>query len=126
MNTIPELEARREAVLQEMLTIHSLHRGTINKQYLEVRHKGKPEPVLRGPYYVFSRREGNRTVSRRLTSAAELERARQDVAAHQRFVALCQEFESLTEKLGRLESEESGALERGKKRRRSRSSKTAK
>ena len=65
------------------------------------------EPVLRGPYFVFTRKEGKKTVGYRLRTAAEKEAVRRDVAAHKRFVALCRQFEELTEKLGELERESS-------------------
>jgi hypothetical protein len=104
MNTVEELEARRSTVLEQMRSIRSLKRGSITEQYLNVRHKGIREAVFRGPYYVFSRREGNKTSSRRL-SVPELEQARQDIESHKRFVALCREFEILTEQLGEIERE---------------------
>jgi len=100
---IEELIARRDSILREMGSIRCMKRGTITEQYLRVRHKGRSEPVLRGPYYLFSRKENKRTVGKRLTSAAELAQARADVAAHKRFVQLCREFEELTERLGELE-----------------------
>ena len=97
---ITELESRRDAILEEMRSIRSMRRGTINEQYLKVPRKGK-EPSLRGPYYVLSRREGEKTVSWRL-SGVELEKARADVAAHKRFTLLCKEFEQLTTKMGEM------------------------
>jgi len=126
MNTVNELQARREAIIREMLSIRSMRRGTINEQYLGVRHKGVRQPVLRGPYYILSRREGKKTVSQRLTSGEQLQQAREDVEAYQRFMVLCKEFTSITEKLGQLEHEgdRSKELEAEKKRRRLRSSKT--
>lgn len=101
MKTIAEVETRREAVLQQMRSIRSMKRGTINEQYLKVPQKGS-EPALRGPYHVLSRREGDKTVSERLTSPQKLEQAKLDVAAHRKFVELCKEFEVLTEQLGFL------------------------
>jgi hypothetical protein len=122
MNTIRELEGRRNAILEEMRSMRSMKRGTINEQFLKVRLKGTEQPLLRGPYYVFSRREGNKTVSKRLTSPAQLQQVKKDVEVHKRFVALCKEFEVLTERLGELEQEVEGAAE--KKRPRSPSNKT--
>lgn len=105
MSTVQGLEARRDAVLSEMKSIRSMTRGTINEQFLKVHRKGIKEPVALGPYYVFSRHEPGegKTRSRRLTSKEEVERVRGEIASHQRFVALCREFEHLTETLGQLE-----------------------
>lgn len=123
MNQIKMIEERREKILREMRGIRAMERGTITEQFLKVRHKGQKEPVLRGPYYLISRREGKKTVGYRLTSGEEVARARRDVDARQRFLALCREYEELTERLGRLEREiGEGSAE--KKRRRPRSSET--
>lgn len=125
METVQELEVRRDAILQEMRSIRSMRRGTINEQHFKARLKGRKGMVLQGPYYVLSRREGEKTVSKRLRSPAELERAQKDVAEYKRFMGLCQEFERLTARLGELER---GAqdLAQEKKGFRSRSSKMQK
>ena len=102
MDTVQGLERRRNDVLEQMRAIRSMRRGTVNEQYLKVRHKGQSEPTRCGPYYVLSRKEGGRTVSQRLP-AAQVEQARSDVAAHRHFVELCQEFERLTEQLAQVE-----------------------
>jgi Family of unknown function (DUF6788) len=123
MDTVRQLETRRNAILEEMRSIRSMRRGTINEQYFKIRLKGRKGMVHQGPYYVLSRREGEKTVSRRLRSAAELEETRKDVVEYKRFLGLCQEFERLTARLGELERGEQG-LEQEKKRFRSPSSKT--
>lgn len=102
MNDINQIEKRRDAILKQMQGIRSMERGSITEQYLKVPHKGKKEPVLRGPYYMLSRREGKKTVGYRLKTPIELERARRDVEAHKEFKKLCREFEELTERLGKL------------------------
>lgn len=119
MVTTHEIELRRESVLQEMRSIKSMKRGTINEQYLKVPQKGASKPALRGPYHVLSRREGNRTVSERLTTAEQLDQARRDVEAHKRFVSLCKEFEVLTERLGTLQRQTSDTGEKKRSRHRS-------
>jgi len=102
LKPMTELENQREAVLQQMRTIRSMKRGTINEQYLKVPQKGS-KPALRGPYYVLSRREGNKTVSERLSTPAQVEQAKIDIAAHKKFTGLCKEFEILTEQMGALQ-----------------------
>jgi len=103
MDTIHELEARRLALLEEFRSFRSMRRGTINEQFFEVCLKREAKTVRRGPYYVLSRKEGDKTVSQRLSTSEALERARQDTAAHKRFQALCREFEQVIEKLGEME-----------------------
>jgi hypothetical protein len=115
MDTVQQLEAQRTAILEEMRSIRSMRRGTINEQYFKTRLKGRKGIVHQGPYYVFSRREGEKTVSKRLRSEVEMEQARRDVAEYKRFLGLCQEFEGLTARLGELERGEQG-LEQEKKR----------
>ena len=123
MDPIQQLEARRNAILEEMRSIRSMRRGTINEQYFQTDLKGRKGMVHQGPYYVLSKRGGQKTVSRRLRSAAELEEAQKDVAEYKRFLGLCQEFERLTARLGELERDEP-SLEQEKKRFRSPLSKT--
>lgn len=116
MKTLLDIETRREAVLQQMRSIRSMKRGTINEQYLKVPQKGS-EPALRGPYHVLSRREGNKTVSERLTAPEQLAQAKQDIAAHRKFMELCKEFEILTERMGFLRRQAEGPEEKKRLRR---------
>ncbi len=125
MNDIKQVEKRRDAILEQMRGIRSMERGSITEQYLKVPHKGKRDPVLRGPYYVLSRREGKRTVGYRLKTPKELERARRDVEAHKEFRKLSRHFEELTEQLGGL-SRGQGIEEKEKKGRKSPSRRTPK
>jgi hypothetical protein len=123
MDTVQQLESRRNAILEQMRSIRSMRRGTVNQQYFKTRLKGRKGIVYQGPYYVLSRREGEKTVSKRLRSVAELEQAQKDVGEYKRFLELCQEFERLTARLGESERGEQG-FEQEKKRFRSPSSKT--
>jgi len=124
MNDLKTIEARRDALLEQMRSIRSMKSGSITQQYLKVPQKGKPA-AQRGPYYVYCKSQKGRTISQRLKSAKEVKQAKEDVAAHKRFVALCKEFEELTEKLGELERrQQDGTPE--KKRPRSPSNKTRK
>lgn len=121
-----QLEAHRESLLSQMRLIRSMRRGTLSIRPEKVRHKGHREPVLRGPYPLFVRREGKRTVGWRLHSAQEVAQAREDIAAYDRFTSLCKEFAQATEELGGLERAEveEERLKKGLKSRSSRARKS--
>ena len=125
MSRVQELEKRRDEVLEHMRSMRSMKRGSINKQFFPAMRGGKSTEERRGPYYVWSRKEGSKTVSRRLKGAAELKQAQQDVQQYKRFMALCKEFGELTERLGDLQRQHSDD-EQEKKRRRSPSNSTRK
>ena len=103
MDSIPQLEARRLAILDSIKAIRSMRRGSISEQFFPVFRSGQKLAARRGPYYVFTRHRGSRTVSRRLITPQALRQAREDVEAFNHFQALCREYEQLTEKLGEVE-----------------------
>ena len=125
MNKIEKIERRREQIVEQVRAIRSMELGTLNEQMLPVRHKDKQQPVLRGPYYVLSRRENGKTRSHRV-GKDELERVQRNVANRKEFEALCAEFKELTRELGELEREPSAADEAVKKGLKPRSNKAQK
>jgi hypothetical protein len=125
MSVVHELEQQRDQVLEQLRKIDSMKRGTLNTQYFDVLRNGKKTSKKRGPYYVFSRKEGKKTVSKRLRSKAEVQQAREDIAEHRHFVELCKQLEQITEQLGELKRQKPD-IELEKKRRKSPSSRTGK
>ena len=121
MDTARTLEEKRERVLEQMRAIRSMRPGSVTEQYLKVTHKGKRKPVMRGPYWVYTRKEAGKTVGQRL-SREDAEQVTKDIEAHRKFVALCKEFDTLTMRLGDVEVD--AVLSPEKKRPRSRSSRT--
>jgi len=101
-----ELEAQRESLLSQMRLIRSMRRGTLSVRHEKVRRRGQKEPALLGPYPLFVRNEGKRTVGWRLKTPEEMAQAREDIAAYHRFVGLCKEYAETTEELGQLEHAE--------------------
>ena len=61
MDTVRSLDEKRERVLEQMRALRSMRRGSVTEQYLKVRHKGKRKPVVRGPYWTHTWKEGGKT-----------------------------------------------------------------
>lgn len=122
---IHELETRRQQLADELLDIRSLVRGALTEQFLKVPRKGQEEPVVRGPYFVLSRSQNGKTKSQRV-KMTDVEQVKQDVANHQRFKALCEEFAALTEQLGEIEHAAAAGDDVVKKKPKSRSRKARK
>lgn len=122
MEELRIVEDRREQILKEMREIRAMRKGSVMEQYLKVKRKGKEEPVLRGPYWLYTCKEKGKTVGQRL-SREEAERLRGEVDAYHRFQALCSEYAEISERLGALERKLEEGSE-GKKGRKSRSRRT--
>ena len=60
MDTARTLEEKRGRVLEQMRAIRSMRPGSVTEQYLKVTHKGKRKPVMRGPYWVYTRKEAGK------------------------------------------------------------------
>ncbi len=100
-----KIEERRKAILQEIFDLRPLRRGTINEQFLKFVDANGNER-LRGPYFVESRREGLKTISRRIPQGPMLERTQEAIANYKKYVSLMAEFEKLTEQLDEQSAEQ--------------------
>ena len=109
-----ELEAKREALVHQMLAIRCMRRGALSEQYVARTRKGKPTGEYRGPYYVLSRRQGGRTVSQRI-DPGEVEQVREDLDHYEAFMQLCDEFAEVTQQLGQHERRQGTAHDTLKK-----------
>jgi hypothetical protein len=119
---IERLERRRVQIIKEMSSIRTMRKGSVTEQYLKVPHKGKRQPALRGPYFLYTRKEKGKTVGRRLNKEQAYQ-FRQQVEAFHRFQALGKQYAEISERLADLATvAEASGLE--KKRPRSPSSKT--
>jgi len=126
MKTVQSLQALRRRAIEELVSMHSLRKGCLTEQWVPVVRDGIQTKELRGPYYVWTCKAGNKTVSKRITGEAEIEQARQDALNYRRFRQLCQELEELTHDLGVVERAEPTRDETVKKKSRRRSKQTRK
>lgn len=124
MATVRSLDTRRQAVVDELLSMRSLHPGNINEQFVKGQRAGKV--VMRGPYPVLCWRVGKKVFSQRLRSEQEIQDAQRDTENFRRFKELCKQLEDMTRELGQLEREQEAEIEAVKKRRKSPSRKAKK
>ena len=101
MSEVERLEKQREEILAAMGRIGDMRRGSVSEQYFEIHLKGQPEPVRRGPYYVFSYKVQGKTYSRRVRGA-EKEKLRREVQNFHRYQELSQELIEMNERICEL------------------------
>ncbi|MCL2153841.1 MAG: hypothetical protein FWH57_13005 [Oscillospiraceae bacterium] len=110
MSELMQLAARRNEIVDEIGTIKSMRKGTLNTNYNKVTNK-KGEDVFNGPYYILTKRGAdNKTVSERI-SAADAPRIQEEVDNYKRFRQLTDEYIDVCEKLSQF----SDAEDEGKK-----------
>ena len=126
MNKLQQIETQRKSIVEELLAIRSLRKGSVNEQWFPVVRDGEKTEELRGPYYVHSYKVGKKTVSERLKDDAALKQARAGADNCRRFKTLCGELEGLTRQLGELERQDEAGEEAVKKGLKSRSSRARK
>lgn len=90
----PRLEHQRQALLQRLADLRELRRGSLTEQFLTVKH-ADGSLVKHGPYPLLTRKEGQKTISRRL-SDPEL------VPLYRRQIQTMREFETVVDQLVRV------------------------
>jgi hypothetical protein len=99
MRILDRLRQRRLELLSRIGLIEEMRRGSVTRQFLKVRLKGQSEPVLSGPYALFTRKSGGRTVGHRLRDPEEVRRLEQQVENYHAFQGLCRQLVELCEQI---------------------------
>ena len=80
----PHLQQRRQQLLQELSVLQDLRRGSFTEQFLLVKRKDGSH-VKRGPYPLWTRKQGRKTVSQRLTDPTLVPLYRRQIQALRQF-----------------------------------------
>jgi len=97
MNTdIPQLQQRREEILQEMGAIDRVCRGHLSEQFFKSKQGGKT--VRRGPYFVLQRWFQGKNLCERV-AADQIEPIRRGVEGYKHFRKLADEFVDVCEQI---------------------------
>src|SRR5258708_6817949 len=84
LSDYPNLRQQRQQLLQQLSGLQELRRGSLTEQFLMVKRKDGSR-VKRGPYPLLTRKDGQKTVSRRLTDPALVPLYRQQIQALRQF-----------------------------------------
>ena len=90
----PKLEQQRQALLLRLAELRGVRRGSLTEQFLTVKHTDGSLVKL-GPYPLLTRKEGQKTISRRL-SDPEL------IPLYRRQIQTLREFETVVDQLVRV------------------------
>lgn len=99
MSRLPKLRALRQELLGHIASIEEMRRGSVVRQFLKVKLKGRKEPVLSGPYALFSRKRAGKTEARRLHDPEEVRRLEEQVENYHTFRRLCTELVEVSEQI---------------------------
>jgi uncharacterized protein DUF6788 len=97
----PRLEQQRQTLLQQLSALPQLRRGSLTEQFLMVKHSDGSQ-VRRGPYPLLTRKEGKKTVSRRLKDPALVPLYRQQIQDLRRFETVVDQLVQVGEQLSDL------------------------
>ena len=99
MSRLPKLRSLRQELLGHISAIGEMRRGSVVRQFLKVKLKGRKDPVLSGPYALFSRKRKGKTEARRLHDPTEVRRLEEQVENYHTFRRLCAELVEVSEQI---------------------------
>ena len=99
MPKLPELRQLRQELLGHISAIEEMRRGSVVRQFLKLRIKGQKDPVLAGPYALYTCKKKGKTVGRRLHSREEIRRLEEQVENYHVFRKLCTELVEVSEQI---------------------------
>lgn len=101
LSDYPNLQQHRQRLLQQLSSLQELRRGSLTEQFLVVKRKDGSR-VKRGPYPLLTRKQGQKTVSLRLTDPALVSLYRQQIQAMRQFETVVDGLVQVGEQLSDL------------------------
>ena len=97
----PSLEQHRQQLLQQLAGLPEVRRGSLTEQFLTVKRQDGSR-VKRGPYPLLTRKQGQKTVSQRLTDPTLVPLYRQQIQAMRQFETVVDGLVQVGEQLSDL------------------------
>jgi hypothetical protein len=95
------LEIRRQNLLQQLAGLRQIRRGSLTQQFFMVKRKDGSR-VKRGPYPLITRKEGQKTVSQRLSDPKLLALYRQQIDGMRQFEKVVNQIVQIGEQFSDL------------------------
>ena len=108
MSVLSKLRQVRQDILAQIALTEEMRRGSVIRQFLRIKLKGKRTPTLSGPYALFTFKQKGKTVSRRLHDLEEVRRLEQQVENYHIFQQLCRRLVEIGEALCQEKERERG------------------
>lgn len=97
MSVIRKLRQTRQDILAQIALLEEMRRGSVIRQFLKIKLKGKRNPTLSGPYALLTFKQKGKTVSRRLHDLEEIRRLEGQVENYHIFQQLCRRLVEIGE-----------------------------
>lgn len=117
MATWEELVEKRERLLDEMAALRGMRRGSVLRQFVEDKLEDG-SVVRRGPYWLYTYKEGDRTRSRRLPDGDTAQRYLDQIEGCRRFEELCKDLIRVSQQMCDMEESVGGRKRHERKKKR--------
>ena len=113
---LPHVRKRRKELLEELVKIEQMRRGSLCLQVFEVTRKDGAK-AYQGPYALYTYKQKGKTVSRRVTNPGHVPRYQEQIDAFRRFEALTGELVRIGERISDLVLSDEEELKKKRSRR---------
>jgi len=117
MATWEDLAAKRERLLDEIAALRAMRRGSVLQQFVEDKLEDGTV-VRRGPYWLYSYKEGDRTKSRRLPDRDTAQRYLDEIQGCRHFEDLCKDLIRVSQQMCDVEESVGGKKRHERKKKR--------
>lgn len=97
MSMLSRLRQARQEILAQIALLEEMRRGSVIRQFLKIKLKGKKGTVLSGPYALLTFKRQGKTLSRRLHGLEEIRRLEHQVENYHIFQQLCRRLVEIGE-----------------------------
>ena len=99
MSQFPKLRKNRLEILGHIASTEEMRRGSVTRQFLKSKKKRLAEPILIGPYALYTCKKKGKTLGRRLRHPEEIRRLEEQVENYHVFRRLCSELVDVAEQI---------------------------